>query len=509
MEANPSPGYDPLNTSSRSTGDPLPPRKFADLFRLPFVRVRSEDVARRAYFHWENRSGRRWDDEGSNWLQAELEQMTAIANEELDSFVVTDRNDLGDRTFGDLYALVDADWAPRPQGTHVMVRGSRDPRRCAFCRRGLAEGAKFKLEAHIIPQLLGSNRVISYDECDDCNQRHGRTLEDALGKMLLQDRAFGRAARAKVSLGRGRSSVSSPGKGGTLRIELVDGDASVNVSRSDSHTMEIVAPNQSYSPMDAIKAIAKSGLLLLPDDRRVDLDHVRRWIRGEVQYESLPVVRAFIPGPYPFATTGIAVWSRERNETDATRSRLPSHVVMLWTGSSAVVWSPPDADGSQVGPVILPPIPKPRVPGETRIGAYTVRDGRLNRPRPSTWSMHITGRVLRYSRDPEPIRITSEDERGEFSIDSILTTGPEDDSASDVTYTITGQQIVGTIKLWWEPPAGKARFEYADPTAAPSENPVGLRFLMAVRKGAPFRIDQAAGAADTLLSWPRIMYEEK
>lgn len=91
----------------------------------------------------------------------------------------------------------------------------------------------------------------------------------------------------------------------------------------------------------------------------------------------------------------------------------------------------------------------------------------------------------------------------------MLATGPEDDSASDVTYTISGQQIAGTITLWWEPTAGKARFEYSDRTAAPSENPVALRFLMAVQKGAPFRIDEVAGDGLTLLNWPRIVYDEE
>jgi hypothetical protein len=122
--------------------------------------------------------------------------------------------------------------------------------------------------------------------------------------------------------------------------------------------------------------------------------------------------------------------------------------------------------------------------------------------------VHITGRVLGYSKDPVPIQITCEDERDEFSLESTLKTGPEADPAPDVTYTITGQQVAGTIVVWWEPGAGKATFQYADPTAAPAEHPIALRFLIAVRSGAPFRIDQAHDGT-TLLNWPKIVYEER
>src|SRR5262245_43241231 len=108
----------------------LSPRALREIFRLPFVRLSAANVAERAYFLWENQTGSRWHDPLSNWLQAELDQMADEVSSRLGSFGLTSP-DRGQLDFHECYSLLAADWFPRePRPT---PRGSRDPRRCAFC----------------------------------------------------------------------------------------------------------------------------------------------------------------------------------------------------------------------------------------------------------------------------------------------------------------------------------------------------------------------------------------
>jgi hypothetical protein len=48
---------------------------------------------------------------------------------------------------------------------------------CRFCRRPYPS-ARFKKEAHIIPQFLGNKYLVSDDECDECNEMFGRFEND-------------------------------------------------------------------------------------------------------------------------------------------------------------------------------------------------------------------------------------------------------------------------------------------------------------------------------------------
>ena len=44
-----------------------------------FLRSRRHRIAQRAYFLWENRSGERWWDAVSNWLQAEQIESASVS----------------------------------------------------------------------------------------------------------------------------------------------------------------------------------------------------------------------------------------------------------------------------------------------------------------------------------------------------------------------------------------------------------------------------------------------
>ena len=65
--------------------------------------------------------------------------------------------------------------------------------------------ARFKNVSHAIPEALGNKRVISLEECDDCNSSYS-AYEGELAKMLTVERVFA-AARGK----RGGACTRPPG----------------------------------------------------------------------------------------------------------------------------------------------------------------------------------------------------------------------------------------------------------------------------------------------------------
>jgi len=70
-------------------------------------------------------------------------------------------------------------WVKPVDGQRKHYIGQRTPRKCRFCGRDETM-ATFRSDAHIIPAAFGNRSLLSYEECDDCNQQIGSRLEDDL-----------------------------------------------------------------------------------------------------------------------------------------------------------------------------------------------------------------------------------------------------------------------------------------------------------------------------------------
>ena len=81
-------------------------------------------------------------------------------------------------------------------GELVYIGDSSSPRKCRFC--GDMEGTvTFRKEAHIIPNSFGNRRLFSNEECDTCNEKFGKTLDNDIAAMLAADRALSRLKGSK------------------------------------------------------------------------------------------------------------------------------------------------------------------------------------------------------------------------------------------------------------------------------------------------------------------------
>jgi hypothetical protein len=55
------------------------------------------------------------------------------------------------------------------------------------------------MEAHAFPEFIGNRELISNYECDICNERFSRTIEDHLAKYTLQAGCTRRLVAARDS----------------------------------------------------------------------------------------------------------------------------------------------------------------------------------------------------------------------------------------------------------------------------------------------------------------------
>lgn len=174
--------------------------------------------------------------------------------------------------------------------------GSSSPRLCRFCGNGRPV-VSFKSEAHIIATAFGNREFVHYEECDGCNNL-GSRLEDALAKMLTVPRAVSRirtrSGPAKHKFGKAPSYIESDVETNTVIVSQEVGDDTIT-SRwtQNGRAWDIRVPR--FDPTNACRAVARMGLFVASPAQLLELDHVRRWIRGEAQW--LPTFfRAFVPG---------------------------------------------------------------------------------------------------------------------------------------------------------------------------------------------------------------------
>lgn len=165
-----------------------------------------------------------------------------------------------------------------------------------------ATGQQYKKKAHIIPQGLGNRALQTWEECDDCNEHVGSPLEDHLTKSLALVRAICAVPSAATGYRRRPDAEAFVGNrvvDGERRvhIRLAEGDASIQVQRDErQRSVTYTAELQPHRPLDALRAIGRMGFLALPRAAATRHDHLRRWIRGEVEY--LPTyTRMWVPGP--------------------------------------------------------------------------------------------------------------------------------------------------------------------------------------------------------------------
>jgi len=171
----------------------------------------------------------------------------------------------------------------------------QDPRKCRFCNRTETE-VTFKSEAHALPELLGENKLISQDECDDCNALFG-AFESHLSRFFIPYlTVLGVKGKRRVPAFHSRT-VDRNEDTRTIFIVGPDGKRSLQIGDFNDYKIDEINKTLSLSfrlpphrPLFVYKALVKIALSLLPEKQIRDFQNVYDWILGkEAAISYLPV----------------------------------------------------------------------------------------------------------------------------------------------------------------------------------------------------------------------------
>lgn len=198
--------------------------------------------------------------------------------------------------------------------------GDRKNRVCRFCGKTTPE-VTFKKVAHAIPEGLGNKSLVSFYECDPCNEAFGNGIENDLGNWSKPMRTL-----ARIS---GKNGVPTLKRGGdqSWRIEYDRADGFKIASYEHDPIFELDEVNnmltlklrrESHIPLNVVKAFWKIAYTLLPDDELPNFAHVLNWITTPFMgfaTGKMEVSCVFQPGPMPPDLLEVALMRRVDGET--------------------------------------------------------------------------------------------------------------------------------------------------------------------------------------------------
>jgi hypothetical protein len=175
------------------------------------------------------------------------------------------------------YETIDV-WSFTPQ--EKIRLGNKHDRQCRFCDRREPD-VTFKKKAHAIPEAIGNKSLLTYYECDECNEAFGSGIETDFGNWSKPMRTMSRI--------KGKTGVPTirERRDGGWRIEYhptglkanqdeIDKVMEVN---QDTKTLTFRLRRDPYTPVSVLKALIKMGLSVFPDSEMPHFRPALDWIR--------------------------------------------------------------------------------------------------------------------------------------------------------------------------------------------------------------------------------------
>ncbi|MGF9975491.1 HNH endonuclease [Viridibacillus arvi] len=186
-----------------------------------------------------------------------------------------------------------------------MFIGNKNKRKCRFCGKEKGE-TTFKKIAHAIPELVGNKILISFEECDDCNQIFSK-LENELANYLSFERStIGIRGKTGIPIYKNKKGLRiEHDKENKNKFTIQDWDNSGNVIEdiTDS-SITIKGERNPYIPIAVYKCFVKMALSIMPNCYLPYFWETFDWIREEnhslTENMPLKMFEQFIPGPKPF-----------------------------------------------------------------------------------------------------------------------------------------------------------------------------------------------------------------
>jgi len=196
--------------------------------------------------------------------------------------------------------------------------GDKESRQCRFCGKSSPD-VTFLNDAHAVPECLGNTTLLSYYECDSCNQEFGDGIENDFGNWSKPMRTL---ARIK---GKNGIPTIKQQRGEPWRIEATSSMLNITsyednpVFTVDPTKKEVtfLLPRDAYTPVAVLKALVKMGIAILPAEEMMNFQQALRWIKEKDHSKdpipTEPVIHTFLAGPLPNNVVALIVFRRKHD----------------------------------------------------------------------------------------------------------------------------------------------------------------------------------------------------
>jgi hypothetical protein len=170
----------------------------------------------------------------------------------------------------------------------------RQKRICRFCGRTMADGASFKKEAHAISDALGNKTVILMEECDECNEHFGKTIEqDLLVYLNLYRTFFGIMNRDnKIPTIKGKNFEYRNNGNRNISLEIIDDGTNTFPDDPSLPPDNILLKYyEKITSQNIYKALVKYALSVIDRSKISRFDKTINWIRDSNNFkQNLPKI---------------------------------------------------------------------------------------------------------------------------------------------------------------------------------------------------------------------------
>ncbi|MGV2967257.1 HNH endonuclease [Paenibacillus sp. AGC30] len=217
-----------------------------------------------------------------------------------------------------------------------MILGDKNNRVCRFCGLSSPE-VKFEKKAHAIPESIGNKHVLTYYECDMCNEFFGNTLENNLGNYSAPLRTLSliRGKKDKIPA-HNKKGIDVRAKDHIVHIK-VDPDSSFVEYDEEAGEITLTLTRLPYIPMEVYKAYVKMALSMMNESDFKDFPMTLDWIKETDHMLKRPKVHLyaytkFVEGLHVFPVPEVHLLYRQ---SDAP-SFLPYAWMILCTGNQVI-----------------------------------------------------------------------------------------------------------------------------------------------------------------------------
>jgi HNH endonuclease len=260
--------------------------------------------------------------------------------------------------YEDNYDLI-GEWYLKPNEKVVLHDATPDV--CRFCGESTPT-VTFNDLAHAVPESLGNKSLSTDYECDSCNNKFGKGIENDFGNWSMPMRTI-----ARIKGKNGVPTIKKGPKGWSLEYERKKGLIATQYENDPIFTIDeanksihFKLKRMSYTPVAVLKAFVKMALSVMPETEMPNFKIALQWINNPDHtiglVDSFPVPYTFIPGPLP----NDLVVLRVHRKKEGVENVLYAFMILQYANEMFQVFIPsPENDAKLPQPVTIHHYPTP------------------------------------------------------------------------------------------------------------------------------------------------------